>query len=275
MIEPLLHPESKALVAKLQAQLPQSLLISGERGVGLFTIASFIAKGSIARIIVPQDKAEKDDPENGTISASAIRKLYEQTKSKQTKAHVVIIDNAERMSKAAANAFLKLLEEPPENIHFILTSHHPDQLLPTIRSRVQRITIRPVTEEQTNALLTQLKVSDATRRRQLEFIAPGLPAELNRLIVDEAYFKKRAEIMGDARAFLSAKEYEKIVIIQKYQLSRPAALQLLDSALLIARRSFGAKPQPALVTQLNALLDAYQTIEANGNVRLQLARIML
>lgn len=52
---------------------------------------------------------------------------------------VVIVDPAEAMNHAAANALLKALEEPLESTHYLLVSHAPGRLLPTIRSRCQVI----------------------------------------------------------------------------------------------------------------------------------------
>lgn len=270
------HPASKEQLRLLAAGLPQSLLISGPYGVGLLAAANQLAGKDLASLITPQDKKSgQPDSENGTITAETIRKLYEQTRSKQTKNHIVIIDNAERMSQAAANAFLKLLEEPSHRIHFILTSHSPGSLLPTIRSRVQHFALRPITNEQTSTFLDELNVTDPTKRRQLEFIATGLPAELNRLIKDETYFTERASFMSDARTLLTGTAYEKLLVIQKYQSSRPDALRLVASALSIARRSISAKPQTSLADQLEQLLKAHDLIVANGNVRLQLARFVL
>ena len=57
----------------------------------------------------------------------------------QGKKVVVIMTQVETMRKETANSFLKLLEEPSEGILFILTTHHYEQLLPTIISRCQHI----------------------------------------------------------------------------------------------------------------------------------------
>jgi DNA polymerase III subunit delta' len=51
---------------------------------------------------------------------------------------IVIIDGAEEMNRNAANALLKILEEPPRRTLLLLISHSPGQLLPTIRSRCRR-----------------------------------------------------------------------------------------------------------------------------------------
>ena len=57
---------------------------------------------------------------------------------------VVIIDGAEEMNRNAANAVLKILEEPPFQALLLLVSHNPGQLLPTIRSRCRRLMLAPL-----------------------------------------------------------------------------------------------------------------------------------
>lgn len=60
---------------------------------------------------------------------------------------VVILTGIETMRREAANAFLKLLEEPPPQLLFVLTTHQPDALLPTILSRCRHVRFRPLDEE--------------------------------------------------------------------------------------------------------------------------------
>jgi DNA polymerase III subunit delta' len=72
---------------------------------------------------------------------------------------VFIIGDAERMvpqegSEQAANAFLKLLEEPPADTTIVLTSSEPGALLPTIRSRVVSVRVPPVSQNDVRAFLT-------------------------------------------------------------------------------------------------------------------------
>lgn len=68
---------------------------------------------------------------------------------------VVIVDAADELNRNAANAVLKLLEEPPRNALMLLTSHSPGRLLPTIRSRCRRLACQPLAEAQVVSLLTQ------------------------------------------------------------------------------------------------------------------------
>lgn len=69
---------------------------------------------------------------------------------------VIIMTGIETMRKEAANAFLKLLEEPSENLIFLLTTGNTEALLPTIISRCQHIQLTPLkTEEIEQALIKQ------------------------------------------------------------------------------------------------------------------------
>ena len=66
---------------------------------------------------------------------------------------VVIVDAADEMNRNAANAILKVLEEPPRNALIFLLSHSPGRLLPTIRSRCRRLMMGPLTPPQIAQLL--------------------------------------------------------------------------------------------------------------------------
>jgi DNA polymerase-3 subunit delta' len=60
---------------------------------------------------------------------------------------VAIVDTAEAMNRNAANALLKILEEPPAHCRVLLTSSVPGALLPTIRSRCRRLAMPPLADE--------------------------------------------------------------------------------------------------------------------------------
>jgi DNA polymerase-3 subunit delta' len=59
---------------------------------------------------------------------------------------VCIVDAADDMNASSANALLKILEEPPERCLFLVLSHAPGRLLPTIRSRCRRLDLAPLSE---------------------------------------------------------------------------------------------------------------------------------
>ena len=72
---------------------------------------------------------------------------------------VAIIDCAEDMNINAANALLKTLEEPPKNTVFLLISHNPLSLLPTIRSRCRELRLSSLTEKDLTSALRQLNLN--------------------------------------------------------------------------------------------------------------------
>ncbi len=76
-----------------------------------------------------------------SISIDRIRELKKKSgmTSFSGKNRIVIISSADKMGDAASNSILKLLEEPPENMYFVLTVNEAGLLLPTIRSRCQLI----------------------------------------------------------------------------------------------------------------------------------------
>jgi hypothetical protein len=275
MTDLVIHPTTQIILNNLVRELPQSLLLSGEPGVGLLTTAAWLAGKSIAGELHPKDTKGNIDDEGGTITVEMIRRLYEQTRAKYQVRQVIIIDNADRMSRGAQSAFLKLLEEPNEYIYFILTSHQPQTLLPTIRSRVQQTIVNPITSEQTISFIKSFGLNNSVKQSQLQFIAQGRPAILTRLILDEEYFEERAQIISDARDFLQGNAYKKLLIIQKYKIDRTKAIQLIDSTLHILRRSLSAKPQRSLIVQIDQLLDVKERVISNHNIPLQLAQFVL
>jgi DNA polymerase-3 subunit delta' len=68
---------------------------------------------------------------------------------------VAIVDAADELNTAAANALLKLLEEPPEKVTMLLVAHQPARLLPTIRSRCRVLPLAPLSAPDMAAALAQ------------------------------------------------------------------------------------------------------------------------
>lgn len=87
---------------------------------------------------------------------------------------VAIIDTADDMNDNAANALLKMLEEPPANAMLLVLSNTPGRLLPTIRSRCQRLELRPLDDAALqDALKRYLPESTASERASLARLSGG------------------------------------------------------------------------------------------------------
>jgi DNA polymerase III delta prime subunit len=271
-----LSDQTQQRLDALVRDLPQSLVFTGPEGVGLSAAAVYVANQlKSSPIFVLPEKDEKVDIEKGVITVDVIRRLYAQTKTIETNTRLIVIDYAERMGIQAQNAFLKLLEEPGANTHFILLTHRASSLLPTIQSRVQTVTITPITVAQSEELLTELKVTDQTQRTQLLFIASGLPAQLSLLARDEKAFQERAQLIREARTFLQGTLYDRLKIALAFKDDRQKALTLLMDAMKLIQGSLKTGQDPQQVQKIAALLKAHERIEANGNVRLQLASVRL
>lgn len=267
---------TKRVSEALMNEPPHALLVSGPVGVGLTGIwQSLLVKPGEQQIQVLPEKDEKVDLEKGTLTIGVIRKLYDVLRTTEPKGRVVIIDQVERMGIPAQNAFLKLLEEPSPGTRFILATHSPELLLPTIRSRVQHIEARPVSLEQSNTLLDELAVTDPARRAQLLFIAKGLPAELSRLVEDDGYFAQRAEIVKDARAFITESPYTRLLLAKKYKDSREKALLLVSDSLKQLRQTLASGGPTDTLGVIERLVQAHKRLTEQGNVRLQLSALAM
>jgi len=276
MKKPIINPISEKILLASVDNLPQSLILSGESGVGLSTISMYIAYlCDTEPIIILPEKDEKIDLDRGIISIDIIRRLYNDTKTKTTKKRIFIIDYAQRMTHQAQNAFLKLLEEPNSGIHFILVSDSTSKLLPTITSRVQNIPIKQINDSQSIELLNLLGEKNEKKRSQMLFIANGLPAELTRLSSDGEYFEKRVNMVRDARELLRGDLYSKLLLIQLYKDDRQSVLLLLNDSVNILQKSFVENPKNETIKHIDSLLMAYQRIEANGNIRLCLTQMVI
>lgn len=190
---------------------PQGLLISGPPGIGKATFAYRIARYMLRYDAT--DRGPKDlsvpanDPVSMQVTAGAhpgllslkrgvnnsgklmtvlgvdeVRKLagFFGMTSGAGGWRVAIIDTADEMNDAAANALLKALEEPPSRAMLLLIANAPGRLLPTIRSRCQRVDLKPLnTREMEKEVAERLPgMSDAERAILVELSGGSLGAAL-------------------------------------------------------------------------------------------------
>ncbi|RBI82916.1 DNA polymerase III subunit delta' [Rhodosalinus halophilus] len=190
--------ERSFLAAHAAGRLHHGWLLTGPRGVGKATLAWRIARFLLAQPAEghgglfggPETPASLDiDPEHpvarrvaalsepglfllrrgvnasgsglsDAIRVEEVRKLrsFFALSNAEGGQRVVIIDAADEMNTNAANAVLKLLEEPPPRATLLLVSHQPARLLPTIRSRCRTLPLAPLGEADLAAALEQAGV---------------------------------------------------------------------------------------------------------------------
>ena len=157
MIFPLVSNEKTALTVKnfiKEQRIPHAILILGDGGVGKHTLADFLAKAIVCgKSDAPCDMCDncrladsKNHPDISIIAPeddkksiviSQIRALRQEAfvKPHKTLKKVFIIDKADTMNSASQNALLKVLEEPPEAVMFVLIAENKAAFLETIISR--------------------------------------------------------------------------------------------------------------------------------------------
>ena len=224
--------------------------------------------------------------------AGALLKLVS-LKAFEAKYKIVIIWLPELMHPAAANAVLKLLEEPPPTTTFLLVSHAPEQLLPTILSRVQPVVVRPLREEELTAYLREAHHLPEVKARQVAQLAEGnLGAAIasREQSADHNYFEFFAEwmrmcfmlkadvILKKSEEFQKlGRENQKELLIYSLGLLRKVLLYGLDPVLvphLPAGEQDFIRRFSKFITLRNAdqltqeLNEAHYHVERNANPRM-------
>ncbi|MDQ3950691.1 MAG: hypothetical protein M3282_10125 [Gemmatimonadota bacterium] len=187
-------------------------------------------------------------PADGTeaIFVAAVRALIQQAALSPALARrkVFVVGDADRMvpqegADQAANAFLKLLEEPPADTTLILTSSEPGALLPTVRSRVVAIRVPPLPEASVRQFLADPTVAAALNessapasldeRVRLAQGAPGtlLDASGVREAVDQASRLLAAAARGDSEERL------RLAFVQGSSRARGSFAQMLDALTML------------------------------------------
>ncbi|HMB47907.1 MAG TPA: DNA polymerase III subunit delta', partial [Afifellaceae bacterium] len=123
------------------------------------------------------------------LSVDSIRRIipFLGTTAGEGEWRIVIVDPADDMTRSAANALLKALEEPPLKVLFFLVSGMPGRLLPTIRSRCRRINCKPLADAQLDTLIGTLEPDFAGRndRDLILALAAGSPRRALTLIRED------------------------------------------------------------------------------------------
>lgn len=135
--------------------IPHAYLFTGIEGIGKRLVARAFAHELLGNLENHPDLVEIEPSETGQITIDEIRNVKDKLKFAPLKGkqRIIIINNAEAMNVNAANAALKVLEEPPRGNHFLLITSATHQLLPTIISRCQKMEFSPLTDEQVEGFL--------------------------------------------------------------------------------------------------------------------------
>lgn len=219
------HEAARAGLVSLldEDRLPGGVLIHGPQGIGKATLAFDLAR-QIFRRTGDEDPAHVADQvaagaypnlrvlrkaprETGkgfytVIRVEEVRELIDRLHKTRGRAgyRVVIVDPIDDCNTSSANALLKILEEPPPETLFLLVSHRPGQLLPTIKSRCHQVALRPLADEAVRAILASgMPTADAAALDRAVGMAGGRPRR-----GFEALLMTDSGILGGLGAWLGA-----------------------------------------------------------------------
>ena len=114
---------------------------------------------------------------------------------------VFILDEAHMLSKAAGNALLKTLEEPPAHVHFVLATTEPYKLLDTVRSRAQRFDFHPVAAETIAAFLEHIAKEEGYQADPRALVA--IARHANGSVRDSLSLLEQVGALGDGSVELA------------------------------------------------------------------------
>lgn len=265
----LLSPHVRAQLRALAANPPHALLLVGPVGFGKRTLAiEWSVDMATPEIIEPDDK--------NTLSIEVVRSLYRQTRTRRDNRQVIIVDHAETMGVEAQNALLKLLEEPRTDVTFILTTPSLEALLPTITSRTQAVTLRPLpASDMTNWLQAQKPNMLTADIAQYLFIAQGRPGVLATLLQDEANLATQKLRMQQAKALLAASQYERLAKVSELTKDRAALVDVLEAMAVMVTLQLTKSTDAKWQSISDGLETCLSRLAQNGNPRAQLTHFFL
>ncbi|HEZ5641648.1 TPA: DNA polymerase III subunit delta' [Neisseria meningitidis] len=195
------HNEQWRQIAEHWERRPNAWLFAGKKDTGKTTFARFAAKALLCETPAPGCKPcgecmschlfgqgshpdfyeitpLSDEPENGRkllqIKIDAVRKIIDNVYLTSVRGglRVILIHPAESMNVQAANSLLKVLEEPPPQVVFLLVSHAADKVLPTIKSRCRKMVLPAPSHEEALAYLRERGVAEPEERLAFHSGAP-------------------------------------------------------------------------------------------------------
>ena len=194
-------------------------LLCGARGIGKASLAHLLVRRllSIAEtagieshpdlLVLEREWDDKRKKPKAFISVENVRQVSDFFSKSAGRGgwRACIVNSADEMNINAANALLKILEEPPPRALFLLVSHRPDRLLATILSRCRRLRLDPLSEERMTQWLQRSHPGlSAQQRARLALLAEGSPGRAQALLEEgglELYDDMMALLQGLPKDF--------------------------------------------------------------------------
>ena len=205
---------------------------------------------------------------SGLISVNEAKRIFEKLSLRAAEGtwKTMIVFLPEKMNLDAANKLLKLLEEPPQGTLFLLVSHQPERLLPTIRSRCQAVALKPLSREE-RRLTARGREADNVEFREIakSLLLAGLD---KRLIDTFPQWEMLADLGREKQRewCLYMEQYLRNIFLVARGLDTLADLPEEEQA---AVRGFAARIKPSFYEKaFNALDGALAAVGSNVNPKL-------
>lgn len=194
------------------------------------------------------------EEEKRTIAVEQVRAITEalQLKSFHGGAKVVVIEPAEAMTAAAANALLKSLEEPRPGTFLLLISHRPGRLPSTIRSRCQTLVVRRPAQ---NALEQWLATDRGSGDGVANYLTSATPLSAAEQTTDD-YINNINDIYNNLNS-ICRNQADPQSVAERWlkQDLRPVLEQVVERIAIELRRRFGAQVRNPVTDPLGPLAD--------------------
>jgi len=289
-------------------RLPHALLFSGVDGVGKQTTARVLATVMNCRnsdrtsacMVCPSCKQSMSgnhpdvitiEPRGRFIKLDQMRSLQKQIRfAPLAGAHrVVIINEAQEMNMEAANAILKLLEEPPKNTYIVMTCRQVSDLVPTIVSRCQQVAFTPLPVAAIAAELVKRRQLDQDTALAVASLAKGSIGNALSCNV-EKWLAWRKACLDEIASLPRKSMYKTLVVAEGLTKPKDKVQDVLDLVLMWFRDILMYKLQPSnvintdrmttivdrsanfsiehLLAIISAVFRVQRAIEQNANPRL-------
>jgi DNA polymerase III subunit delta' len=298
-------------------KLAHAYLFAGPAGVGKYTTAIALAQllnctesTGCGQCLACEKIANQTHPDVTTlrpdgrsIKIDAVRQLEELLAyaPHEGRRRLVIIDEAEKLTLAAANAMLKSVEEPRSATVFIFVTGAAHQLVATLRSRCQRLRFSPLSTQHTLEIVRRhdssgeeihgaaVALAEGSPGRALELLASeqtGKAEEIGRNLLSAArsdtvaqIFAAAADAGRDRNILLDALRFVRVwlrdVLLAKEVGSDSALIDNPNIEAFTRQLNADTTSQRRILSQLRAVQAAHQALQANANPALTLETLML
>jgi DNA polymerase-3 subunit delta' len=234
-----------------QGSIAHAYLLTGPRHIGKRTLAVDLSKAINCNVSEPPcgqcpscrriDEDKHADvvltqlDSTAEIGINTIKELQHLANLPpyEGKYKVFIIDDAEYLSTEAANCLLKILEEPPPNVIWLLLTSEEERLLPTIVSRCYRFELKPVSPKEMQKILTDRYDVEPPKANLLARLSHGCPGWAISATQDDKLLLQRAENIDTVSSLLTADLEQRFAYAQKlaeqFTRQRRPVIEMIDT----------------------------------------------